>query len=177
MALNDDGVNLRSGAGTSYSVVTVMGYKTEFTFDDGTLYNGEWYKITLSDGTKGYIYYEYATAKEVTDTLGTGYINASDVNMRSGVGTDYSVITTLDYGTKFTAVSKSGNWYYIELSSGTRGYVYADYVTLNVDEPQKSGLSKTSLSMYKGNYSTLYVNGAKGNVNFASSNSNIVSVT
>ena len=60
--VNDDGVNLRSGAGTSYSVVTVMGYKTEFTFDDGTLYNGEWYKITLSDGTKGYIYYEYATA-------------------------------------------------------------------------------------------------------------------
>ena len=175
--VNGDGVNLRSGAGTSYSVVTVMGYKTEFTFDDGTLYNGEWYKITLSDGTKGYIYYEYATAKEVTDTLGTGYINASDVNMRSGAGTDYSVIATLDYGTKITAVSKSGNWYYIELSSGTRGYVYADYVTLNVDEPQKSGLSKTSLSMYKGNYSTLYVNGAKGNVNFASSNSNIVSVT
>ena len=30
--VNDDGVNLRSGAGTSYSVVTVMGYKTEFTF-------------------------------------------------------------------------------------------------------------------------------------------------
>ena len=26
--VNDDGVNLRSGAGTSYSVVTVMGYKT-----------------------------------------------------------------------------------------------------------------------------------------------------
>ena len=38
--VNDDGVNLRSGAGTSYSVVTVMGYKTEFTFDYGTLYNG-----------------------------------------------------------------------------------------------------------------------------------------
>lgn len=175
--VNGDGVNLRSGAGTSYSVVTVMGYKTEFTFDDGTLYNGEWYKITLSDGTKGYIYYEYAAAKEVTDTLKTGYINASDVNMRSGAGTDYSVIVTLDYGTKITAVSKSGNWYYIELSSGTMGYVYADYVTLNADEPQKSGLSKTSLSMYKGNYSTLYVNGAKGNVNFASSNYNIVSVT
>ena len=65
--VNGDGVNLRSGAGTSYSVVTVMEYKTEFTFDDGTLYNGEWYKITLSDGTKGYIYYEYAAAKEVTD--------------------------------------------------------------------------------------------------------------
>ena len=48
--VNDSEVNLRSGAGTSYSIVTVMSYRTEFTFDDGTLYNGEWYKITLSNG-------------------------------------------------------------------------------------------------------------------------------
>lgn len=174
--VNDDGVNLRSGAGTSYSVVTVMPYKTEFTFDDATLYNGEWYKITLSSGIKGYIYYEYAAVSDTATTLGSGYITGSDVNMRSGAGTDYSIVATLDYGTKLTAISKSGNWYYIELSDGTRGYVYADYVKLNTDEPQKSGLSKTSLSMYRGSYSTLYVNGAKG-VSFSSSNSSVVSVT
>lgn len=175
--VNDDGVNLRSGAGTGYNVITVMSYKTEFTFDDGTLYNGEWYKITLTDGTHGYIFYEYASVKENTTTVGKGYINASDVNMRSGAGTDYSVITVLDYGTALTVISQSGSWYYVELDSGTKGYVYADYITINSDEPQQSGLSKTSLSMYKGNYSTLYVYGAKGSVTFTSSNSSVVSVT
>lgn len=175
--VNDSYVNLRSGAGTNYSVVTVMDYKTEFTFDDGTLYNGEWYKITLTNGTKGYIYYEYASVKQNTDTvLGTGYINGSDVNMRSGAGTGYSVITMLDYGTKLTVVSKNDDWYYVELLSGTKGYVYAEYVTIDkADVPQKEGLSKTSLNMFKGNYSTLYVNGAK-NVSYSSSNSSVVTV-
>lgn len=174
--VNDSEVNLRSGAGTSYSVVTVMSYKTEFTFDDGTLYNGEWYKITLSNGTKGYIYYEYASVNDNNTALGTGYINASNVNMRSGAGTGYSVITTLDYGIKLTAFSKSGDWYYVELENGTKGYVYADYVTLDKNEIQNPGLSKTSLVMYKGNYSTLYVNGADS-VSYSSSNSFAVTVT
>ena len=173
--VNDSEVNLRSGAGTSYSIVTVMSYKTEFTFDDGTLYNGEWYKITLSNGTKGYIYYEYASVTENNTTLGTGYINASNVNMRSGTGTGYSVITTLGYGTKLTAISKSGDWYYVELANGTKGYVYADYVTLDKNEIQNPGLSKTSLSMYKGNYSTLYVNVADS-VSYSSSDSSVVTV-
>lgn len=173
--VNDSEVNLRSGAGTSYSVVTVMSYKTEFTFDDGTLYNGEWYKITLSNGTKGYIYYEYASVNDNNTTLGTGYINASNVNMRSGAGTGYSVITTLGYGTKLTAISKSADWYYVELANGTKGYVYADYVTLDKNEIQNPGLSKTSLSMYKGNYSTLYVNGADS-VSYSSSDSSVVTV-
>lgn len=174
--VNDSEINLRSGAGTSYSVVTVMSYKTEFTFDDGTLYNGEWYKITLSNGTKGYIYYEYASVNDNNTALGTGYINASNVNMRSGAGTGYSVIKTLDYGIKLTAFSKSGDWYYVELENGTKGYVYADYVTLDKNEIQNPGLSKTSLVMYKGNYSTLYVNGADS-VSYSSSNSFAVTVT
>ena len=176
--VNDDGVNLRSGAGTSYAVVTVMPYNTEFTFDDATLYNGEWYKITLTDGTKGYIYYEYASVKESQNdkVIGSGYINASDVNMRSGAGTGYSVITTLDYGTALTAISKSGDWYYVELDGGIKGYVYADYVTIKSDEPQRKGLSKTSLTMYRGNHSSLYVNGANS-VSYSSSNSSVVSVT
>lgn len=175
--VNDSDVNLRSGAGTSYSVVTVMDYKTEFTFDDGTLYNDEWYKITLKNGTKGYIYYEYASVSQNTgSTLGTGYINDSDVNIRNGAGTNYPVITILDYKTKLTVISKNGDWYYVELSDGTNGYVYAEYVTIDkTDEPQKDGLSKTSLNMYKGNYSTLYVNGAK-NVSYSSSNSSVVNV-
>ena len=59
--VNDDGVNLRSGASTSYPVITVMPYGTGFTFVDGKLYNDSWYKIRLSDGTIGYIYSDYAS--------------------------------------------------------------------------------------------------------------------
>ena len=36
--VNDDYVNLRSGAGTNYSVVTCMRKNTKFTYVDGKLY-------------------------------------------------------------------------------------------------------------------------------------------
>ena len=60
--VNEDYVNLRSGAGTGYSVVTTMSEDTSFTFEDSKLYNSSWYKIKLSNGKTGYIYSQYASA-------------------------------------------------------------------------------------------------------------------
>ena len=59
--INSSGVNLRSGAGTSYTALTTMSANTAFTFVDGTLYNSHWYKIKLSNGTVGYVYADYAS--------------------------------------------------------------------------------------------------------------------
>ena len=46
--INASYVNLRSGAGTNYSVITCMAKNTKFTFVDGKLYNSKWYKISVS---------------------------------------------------------------------------------------------------------------------------------
>ena len=67
--VNAGGVNLRSGAGTNYSIVTTMSQNTIFTFVDGILYNSNWYKIKLSNGTQGYIYSDYASASGGTRDL------------------------------------------------------------------------------------------------------------
>ena len=67
--VNASSVNLRSGAGTSYSVLTTMAQNTTFTFVDGKLYNSNWYKIKLSNGTVGYIYATYASASGGTRDL------------------------------------------------------------------------------------------------------------
>ena len=67
--VNDSSVNLRSGPGTNYSVVTLMAQNTQFTFVDGVLYSSHWYKIKLSNGTVGYIYSDYATASGGTRDL------------------------------------------------------------------------------------------------------------
>ena len=49
-----------------------MTYNTRFTFTDATLYNGNWYKIKLTDGTAGYIHSDYASVvgaeKDLTNT-------------------------------------------------------------------------------------------------------------
>ncbi len=67
--VNDDYVNLRSGPGTNYPVVTTMPINTKFTFVSSNLYNSNWYNIKLLDGTTGYIYSDYASASGGTRTL------------------------------------------------------------------------------------------------------------
>ena len=67
--VNASAVNLRSGAGTNYSIVTNMAQTTTFTFVDGKLYNSAWYKIKLSNGKTGYIYSIYASSSGGTRDL------------------------------------------------------------------------------------------------------------
>lgn len=80
--VNTDYVNLRSGAGTGYSVVTTMDEGTTFTFVDATLYNSNWYKIKLSNGTTGYIYSDYASATASGGTRDLNNINKSAFTTR-----------------------------------------------------------------------------------------------
>lgn len=67
--VNASDVNLRSGAGTGYSVLTCMAKNTKFTFVDGKIYNSNWYKIKLSNGTTGYIYSSYASVSSSSRDL------------------------------------------------------------------------------------------------------------
>ena len=69
-------VNLRSGPGTSYSVVTNMDINTKFTFVDGKLTNAKWYKIRLSNGKVGYIYSIYASVSGAQRDL--DYVDKQD---------------------------------------------------------------------------------------------------
>ncbi len=59
------------------------------------------------------------------------YINSTNVNLRSGPGTSYSVVTTLNTGDLLTLVKTEAenNWYQVKTKDGKSGYVYADYVT------------------------------------------------
>ncbi|MCL5039479.1 MAG: SH3 domain-containing protein [Firmicutes bacterium] len=53
---------------------------------------------------------------------------ASRLNVRSGPGTEYNIITTLDYGTRVTILSYTDAWAKIKLADGTEGYVARRYV-------------------------------------------------
>lgn len=139
--VNTDDVNLRSGAGTSYSVLVCMSKNTKFTFVDGVLYSSNWYKIKLTNGTTGYIYSDYAS---VVDNGGdnllpnkTGYVNTDYVNIRSGAGTSYNVLICARINTTFTFLSMSlynSNWYHIKLTDGVEGYIHSDYATINEND-------------------------------------------
>ncbi len=59
------------------------------------------------------------------------YINANDVNFRESPTTSSKILGSFSYGTALTLIEKesTNGWYHVKTSSGTEGYVYADYVT------------------------------------------------
>ena len=135
--INASYVNLRSGAGTNYSVITCMAKNTKFTFVDGKLYNSKWYKIKLKSNSKtGYVTKEYvAVSSSTTASSVTGYVSDDYVNLRSGAGTNYSVVGCLRKNTKLTFVSTSlynSAWYKVKVTSTAKtGYIKKDYVKIN----------------------------------------------
>ena len=125
-------VNVRSGAGNSYSVLTVMKSGTT-TASLGN--SGKWTKVNVN-GKTGYVYSKYLTSGGNTSSTPsnngsqnvskTVYISASSLNVRSGAGTSYSVIGNLKKGNSASVVGSTNGWYKIKYGSGY-GYISSAY--------------------------------------------------
>ncbi|MEG2278280.1 MAG: SH3 domain-containing protein, partial [Odoribacter sp.] len=121
-------VYLRSGAGTSYSAIDLLGSGTNITVTDKS--NAKWYQVELSDGTEGYMCSDYISLSG-SSSGGTSFTakTTSDVNVREGAGLDYDVITVIDSDVTVTVISTSNSsWYQVKLSSGTKGYISSKYL-------------------------------------------------
>ncbi len=75
------------------------------------------------------------SSKDPESDTGTGkylVIKGSTVNVRSGAGTDYPVVTKVKAPEKYEVVQRQGDWYKINLYDGNRGWV-AGWLTQVVD--------------------------------------------
>ena len=116
------GVNIRKGAGTNYSIVGAIPYGAVITV---TQKSGNWGKTTYN-GTTGWVCLDYC---ELTIPLPRYRVSASSgVNMRSGAGTSYSIVSAIPYGTVITVTQTSGNWGKTTYN-GKTGWVCLDYCT------------------------------------------------
>ena len=132
------GLNVRSGAGTTYSKLGTLEYKEKVTVLSTS--NG-WAKINYN-GQTGYVSSSYlqttvpgGTTSENNNSSTTTtvkYVNAtSGLNVRSGAGTSYSKIGSLDYKEKVTVLSISNGWAKINYK-GQAGYVSSSYLQSTV---------------------------------------------
>ncbi len=143
-------LNVRSGAGTSYSVIGSLsnGAKVEIVETSGS-----WYKIKYGSGY-GYVSKDYVTVSSTsnsnsssnnntsTTTTQSGTVKVNDaLNVRSGAGTSYSVIGSLSNGTQVEIVETSGSWYKIKYGSGY-GYVSKDYILVNTRSIAENTISR-----------------------------------
>ena len=128
LTVTGNGVNIRSGPGTGYESIGSVN-KGDKLFSKGKSNN--WYMVEYGN-TTGYIIEDYVTIEHggfytVVDS-GTLSVNGTDVNIRSGPGTEYQSIGKVSRGTTLTITGKSDNWYQVSYNGGT-GYIIEDYVT------------------------------------------------
>ena len=162
-------LNVRSGAGTSYSVITKLPKGTVVDVLESAS-NG-WKKIKTSGGTTGWVSGEYLTTGSAgnsstnNSTSQTSYkatVNTDSLNMRKGAGTSYSVITKLSKGTVVDVIESASNgWKKVKTSNGTTGWASGDYLTTG-SAGNSSTDNSTSQTSYKATVNTDSLNMRKG---------------
>ena len=159
-----DALNVRSGPSTSYGITTKLykGDKVEILETS----NG-WHKIKASNGKIGWVSGDYikvssgSTSQPSTSTT-KATVTATSLNVRSGAGTSYSVITKLPKGTVVDVLESASNgWKKIKTSGGTTGWVSGDYLTTG-SAGNSSTNNSTSQTSYKATVNTDSLNMRKG---------------
>ena len=159
-----DALNVRSGPSTSYGITTKLykGDKVEILETS----NG-WHKIKASNGKIGWVSGDYikvssgSTSQPSTSTT-KATVTATSLNVRSGTGTSYSVITKLSKGTVVDVLESASNgWKKIKTSGGTTGWVSGEYLTTG-SAGNSSTNNSTSQTSYKATVNTDSLNMRKG---------------
>ena len=127
-------LNVRSGAGTSFAVIGTLKHGEKITVTD---HNNDWYKLTYS-GKTGYISKSFTqanapaaqTPSAPAPASKTAYVNTpgSTLNVRSGPGTNSSIVGTLKHGEKITVTEENASWYKLTFN-GKAGYVSRSFVS------------------------------------------------
>lgn len=125
-------LNFRSGPSTSHSIIGSLqkGQQVEYISESGS-----WAKVKYN-GVTGYVHGDYltkSTSTGISTSQGTTqYVNStSGLNVRSGAGTTYSKLGTLEYKEKVTVLSTSNGWAKINYK-GQAGYVSSSYLQSTV---------------------------------------------
>ncbi|MCB8980011.1 MAG: SH3 domain-containing protein [Ardenticatenaceae bacterium] len=137
-------LNVRSGPSLAYSPVAVVNQGTVVSLI-GRNANSTWAKIRLANGTEGWVNADGAyitpnvaiSSLPVLDTptvTATALVSTGALNVRSGPGVSYSVITVASQGQTVMLLGRNANssWVKIRLGNNTEGWANASLLTANV---------------------------------------------
>src|SRR5680860_99207 len=129
----DGALNLRTGAGTNFSVITVMPNGAQVTLTGQT--SGGWKSVSYN-GNAGWAFAEFlSTSGNSSDddgasppaTTGSATTTAA-LNMRAGSSTGYAVLLVVPRGATVSLTSSTSNGYTRVVYSGTTGWVLSSYL-------------------------------------------------
>lgn len=136
--VNTGSLNVRSGPGVSYGILTSIGRGTVVTLL-GRNNAATWAQILTPAGVNGWVNASYMilsvniTTLPVTDgTNITGTLTgANHLNVRNGPGVAYSILTTLDYTNVVNVIGRNANTSWVQVTTyyGIIGWANASYFT------------------------------------------------
>ena len=142
-------LRLREQPSTSSKIVDVSP-KNEVVVVLGK--TGDWYHV-IYNLQEGYMHKNYVSVQTTQNAeLGYGEINGTDVNVRTGPGTNYSAVTQGNTGDKVYILGISGGWYKV-IFKDRICYVRSDYVDLT-EIPYENDKSENKPLFYVGGKST-----------------------
>ncbi len=138
--INSNNVNIRSGAGTGNPVIDQLDYGVigEIIGGPSSATGYTWYRIQYETSLTGWDAGTYLTISDTPPPSGgfgvSSWILVDDapVNLRSGPGTGYSIVTSLkdNYAAKVSGTPTSAGgytWYPVDTLGGPSGYVAGSY--------------------------------------------------
>lgn len=153
VALTTDYINMREGAGTNYKVTTTISKGITLKVLDNS--NAKWAKVQASNGKTGYCSKDYlkittpsatpttpatkppttpASTPTTTTPLAVVAVAATTtdtLNVRSGAGTSFGIVSTLANGTTVTVLDNSNaSWAKIKTSAGKTGYCSKEFLKI-----------------------------------------------
>lgn len=141
-------LNVRSGPGVGYTRVTALG-NGEFVYLAGRNLDSTWLLIGNASGQQGWVNSKYLSSSTNITTLpiasqtGTAHVTAGNLNLRSGPGPGYSVVTVAPYGSSVVMQGRSSDntWFLIRAGNGKEGWANGSFLTTTMDVNQLPTLS------------------------------------
>lgn len=136
---NGTGVNMRSGPGTGYAIVATYPNGTEMYVVTADMGSG-WTQVSF-DSTTGWMATYLLSNNRPAQGGASGTFVAGDksgqyrtitgqgVNLRSGPGTNYSVLTTMPAGAQVAVLDYSNGWAHVYYLTNYEGYCSTAYVS------------------------------------------------
>ena len=106
--------NVRSGPGENTDILwEVEKYYPLNVFKK----SGQWYHFRDFEGDEGWIY------KSLVNKTPSIITKKEKCNIRSGPGTGFSIVFTVEKGVPFKVIKRKGSWIYIEHADGDKGWI------------------------------------------------------
>jgi cell wall-associated NlpC family hydrolase len=132
-------LRLRSGPGTNTKTLDYA-YQDEVVVLLGQ--QGDWYQVSYNLQT-GYMHKSYLrTATRENAELGYGRVTVSSVNLRSGPGTGYSVLTRAQQNDRAYIIGINKQWYKV-IWNDKLCYIRSDYLDLTEIPYENRGAERT----------------------------------